>query len=308
MTLEEEIRQKAFSLGFDLAGFTSADDIDSRQIQKFKDWLNAGCNGRMDFLTANIEKRFSPVSILPDAKSVICVALNYKLQQTNPAKGSLLITSYALYPDYHKFIKEKLFVLADFLKSKNKNLKLKICVDSSHIAEKSLAMRAGLGFIGKNRLLINPKFGSFLLLGEIITNLSLKPDNSFDRFSCGSCRKCIEACPTAALTADGFDARRCISYLTIEHKGRISAELKSKMDSHLFGCEQCLIVCPYNEKSPACEKQKFGFTAAKIDIKPDDVLGWSKSDFENFAANTPMKRTGLRRIKRNALICKRNQQ
>jgi epoxyqueuosine reductase len=219
MTIEEEIKQKAFSLGFDLVGLTSADDIDSLQIQKFKNWLDAGCNGRMDFLAANIEKRFSPVSILPDAKSVICVALNYKLPQ-HPEKDYLKIASYALYPDYHKFIKEKLFILADFLKSKNENSKLKICVDSSPIAEKALALRAGLGFIGKNRLLINPKFGSFLLLGEIITNLPLKPDNSFNGFSCGDCRKCIEACPTAALSVDGFDARRCISYLTIEHKGR----------------------------------------------------------------------------------------
>jgi epoxyqueuosine reductase len=308
MAIEEEIRQKAFSLGFDLAVVTCADDIDLLQIKKFKDWLNANCNGRMNYLAANVEQRFSPVSILPKAKSVICVALNYKLPQTNPAKGSRLIASYALYPDYHKFIKEKLFILADFLKSKNKNLKFKICVDSSPLAEKALALRAGMGFIGKNRLLTNPKFGSFLLLGEIITNLPLESDKPLEGFSCGDCRKCIEACPTAALTAEGFDARICISYLTIEHKGRISSELKSKMNSHLFGCEKCLLACPYNEKSPACEKQKYGFTARKIELKPDDVINWSKTDFVNFAADSAMKRTGLRRIKRNALVCKRNQQ
>ena len=307
MSLEEEIKQKAFSLGFDLVGLTSADDIDSLQIQKFKDWLSVGCNGLMDFLAANVEQRFRPVSILPDAKSVICVALNYKLPQPSAAKGLLQIASYALYPDYHKFIKTKLAELAAFLKSKDKKLKFKTTVDSSSIAEKALALRAGLGFIGKNRLLTNPKLGSFLLLGELITNLPLKPDKPLGGFSCGDCRKCIDACPTAALTAEGFDARRCISYLTIEHKGRISSELKSKMNSHLFGCEKCLLVCPYNEKSPLCEKQKFGFTARRFKLTLDIVLGWSKSDFENFAANSPMKRTGLRRIKRNALICKRNQ-
>ncbi len=305
MRIEEEIKQKAFSLGFDIAGITSAADIDSKQIEKYKHWLNAGFNGQMAFLARNTEQRFSPVSILPGAKSVICVAINYKLAKP-AAKGSLKIASYALYPDYHKFIKAKLSELADFLKNKDKNLKFKICADSSPIIEKVLAMRAGLGFIGKNRLLTNPQFGSFLLLGELVTNLSLKPDSPFKGLSCGSCRKCIEACPTGALSDEDFDARRCISYLTIEHKGRIPAELKIKMNSHLFGCEKCLLACPYNDKSPVCEKQKYGFAARKAELKPDDVLGWSKKDFEDFAASSAMKRTGLCRLKRNALICKKN--
>lgn len=305
MGIEEEIKQKAFSLGFDLAGITSTKDIESKQIKQYKNWLDAGCNGQMAYLARNVEHRFSPVSILPDAKSVICVGLNYKLAQP-VSRDSLKIASYALYPDYHKFIKEKLRVLADFLKSRDKNLKFKICVDSSPIAEKALAMRAGLGFIGKNHLLINPKLGSFLLLGELITNLPLKPDSPIRGLSCGNCRKCIDACPTGALTMDCFDARRCISYLTIEHRGRIKPELKDKMDFHLFGCEECLKVCPYNKKAPLCRKQKCGFAAQRVNLEIDTVLDWSKADFENFAANSPMKRTGFRRIKRNALICKRN--
>ena len=305
MGTEEEIKQKAFSLGFDLAGITSAKDIDSEQIKQYKKWLGAGRNGQMDYLARNIEQRFSPVSILPGAKSVICVAINYKLSQP-VSKNSLKIASYALYPDYHKFIKEKLRVLADFLKSKDKNLKFKVCVDSSPIVEKALAVRAGLGFIGKNSLLINPKLGSFLLLGELITNLPLKPDSPIEGLSCGSCRKCIDACPTGALTDGQFDARRCISYLTIEHKGRISSELKDKMDSHFFGCEQCLKVCPYNEKAPLSKKQKYGFAARIVKLEIDTVLGWSKEDFENFVADSAIKRVGFRRIKRNALVCKRN--
>jgi len=305
MGIEEEIKQKAFSLGFDLAGITSAKDIDSEQIKQYKNWLIAGRNGQMDYLARNVEQRFSPVSILPAAKSIICIAINYKLSQP-VSKNLLKIASYALYPDYHKFIKEKLRVLADFLKSRDKNLKFKVCVDSSPIVEKVLAVRAGLGFIGKNSLLINPELGSFLLLGELITNLSLKPDSPIGGLSCGNCRKCIDACPSGALMEGQFDARRCISYLTIEHKGRISSELKDKMDSHLFGCEQCLKVCPYNEKAPSSKKQKYGFTARGVKLEIDTVLGWSKEDFENFAANSPMKRTGLRLIKRNALICRRN--
>ncbi|MFA5291781.1 MAG: tRNA epoxyqueuosine(34) reductase QueG [Phycisphaerae bacterium] len=304
MRIEEEIKQKALSLGFDIVGITSAENIDSKQIEEYKNWLNAGSNGRMAYLAKNVEQRFSPVSILPDAKSVICVGLNYKLPQS-AADGLLQIASYALYPDYHKFIREKLTILANFLKLKIKNFKFKICVDSLPIAEKALAARAGLGFIGKNRLLINPKLGSFLLLGELITNLPLET-NEPKLSSCGDCRKCIDACPTDALSEEQFDARRCISYLTIEHKGRISPELKDKMDSHLFGCEQCLLACPYNEKSPLCEKQKYGFTAREIKLEPDIIIGWSKTDFENFAADSAMKRTGFRRMKRNVLICRKN--
>ena len=302
MSIEEEIKQKAVSLGFDLAGITSAEDIDSEQIKNFKHWLKAGYNGQMAYLANNIDKRFSPVSHLADAKSIICTAINYKVKQP-AAKDSLQIASYAFYPDYHKFIKEKLLVLADFLKSKDKNLKFRICVDLSPLAEKALAMRAGLGFIGKNRLLANEKLGSFLLLGEIITNLPLKPDKSVTKQLCGNCRKCIDTCPTGALSDEGFDARKCISYLTIEHKGRISAELKNKMGLHLFGCDECLSACPYNEKSPLCEKQQIGFAAKEIKIKPADVISWTEKDFETFARDSSLLRTGFDRIKRNAIIC-----
>jgi epoxyqueuosine reductase len=305
MGIEEEIKQKAVSLGFDLVGITSADDIECGQVEKFTEWLKAGCNAEMAFLETDAEKRFSPASVLPEAKTVICVGINYKVISKSD-KDTLQIASYALYPDYHKFIKERLLLLADFMKGINQNLKFKICVDSSPVAEKALAMRAGLGFVGKNRLLTNSKFGSFLLLGELITNMSLEPDEPIERQECGNCRKCIEACPTGALTQDGFDARKCISYLTMK-KGEIAAELKKKMGTHLFGCEECLRACPYNAQSPVCNKQQIGFTARDIKIKAQEIIGWTEKDFDKFAANSAMLWFGLERIKRNALICKENQ-
>lgn len=303
MGIEEDIRRTALSLGFDLVGITSADCLDGRQIEQFKEWLHAGCNGQMTYLAKNADKRFSSGSVLAGAKSVICAAINYKIN-SRTEKDSLQIASYALYPDYHKFIKEKLQELAGFLKSREENVKFKICVDSSPIAEKALAMRAGLGFIGKNRLLTNLKLGSFLLFGEIITDLQLKPDEPIKRQLCGNCKKCIETCPTGALSDNGFDARKCISYLTIEHNGEISPELKEKIGLHLFGCDECLRVCPYNEKSPLCEKQQFGFSAREIKIRPDEIIGWTEKNFENFAADSAMLRTGFDKIKRNALICR----
>ncbi|MDD5011945.1 MAG: tRNA epoxyqueuosine(34) reductase QueG [Phycisphaerae bacterium] len=305
MAIEEEIKQKAVSLGLDLVGITSAKDIDSEQIEKHENWLSAGRSGQMDYLARNVKQRFSPISILPEAKSIICVGINYKVI-SKPDKDALQIASYALYPDYHKFIKEKLRVLADFMKGVNQNLKFKICVDSSPLAEKALATRAGLGFVGKNRLLTNSKFGSFLLLGELITDMPLEPDKPIEQQQCGDCTKCIEVCPTNALSDNGFDARKCISYLTMK-KGEIAAGLKEKMGTHLFGCEECLRACPYNEKSPVCEKQRIGFTARDIKIKPQEIIGWTEKDFETFAANSAILWFGLERIRRNALICKENQ-
>jgi epoxyqueuosine reductase len=304
MSVEEKIKEKALSLGFDLVGITSADEIDGTQKDQFNNWLQNGFNGQMEFLARNVDNRFKPSSILPDVKSVICTAINYKIEPQLTEKESLQIASYALYPDYHTFIKEKLSALVDFLKSIYKNVMYKICVDSSAIAEKSIAMRAGIGFIGKNRLITNQKLGSFLLLGEIITNLKLEPDKPIEKQHCGVCKKCIEACPTGALRENGFDARNCISYLTIEHKSEIDEDLKSKIGRRLFGCEECLKACPYNIKSPICEKKQFGFEAKAVQLKIEEVLNWSKSDFDNFAKNSVMHRTGLDRIKRNALICR----
>ncbi len=300
--IEKKIKQTAFALGFDLAGITSADDIEKRQIDRYKAWLNARNNGQMAFLARNVENRFRPRSVLPWAESIICTAINYKIEQQE-SKNFLKIASYALYPDYHNFIRERLLLLAEFLGTIDKNLKFKICVDSSAVAEKPLAMRAGLGFIGRNRLLTNERFGSFLLLGEIITNLKLSTDEPVEKQQCGSCRKCINACPTGALTEDNFDARRCISYLTIEHKDESADELKNKTGGWLFGCDECLKACPFNEKSPICEKSQFGFVPRKTAVSADEIIGWTQNEFESFAKNSVIYRAGLDKIRRNASIC-----
>ncbi|MEN6385252.1 MAG: tRNA epoxyqueuosine(34) reductase QueG [Phycisphaerales bacterium] len=302
MSFEEKIKQKALSLGFDIVGITSADDIDKQQLSEFKQWLAQGCNGGMEFLARAPEKRFSPSNILPEAKSIICAAINYKCNV--PENPDFKIASYALYPDYHNFIKNKLSELAEYLKTFDPNLKFKICVDSSAIAEKALAMRAGIGFIGKNRLITNQKFGSFLLLGEIITNFTLQPDEPIKKQQCGNCMKCVQACPSGALNENGFDAAKCISYLTIEHKGEIDTALKNKIPPHLFGCEECLLACPYNTESPICEKAQYGFEAKNVNFTISEILKFSKQQFDEFTKDSVMNRTGLDRIKRNALLCR----
>jgi epoxyqueuosine reductase len=258
----------------------------------------------MTWLTKNIEKRFNPAIVLPDAKSVICTAINYK--SLNQSK---YIASYALYPDYHSFIKKRLFELANFIKGQiDKELKFKVCVDSAPIAEKAIAQRAGLGFIGKNHLLTNPKLGSFLLLGELIINLPLKADKSLPKKDfCKSCTRCIASCPTGAISKSlFFDARRCVSYLTIEYKGRIPKELKSKINSNLFGCDKCILACPYNAKTPICQNKDFKLSPDRMKTSAERILNLSQKDFDAFFADSPIKRTGLRQLKRNALICIKN--
>lgn len=296
---ENKIKQKAKALGFDLVGITSAEPISNDTSEHFKNWLAAGCNGKMAWLQNNIEKRFNPALLAPGSKSVICTAVNYK-----PAKFSNIIASYALYQDYHTFIKQKLIALAEFIKCElDKNLKFKICVDSAPIAEKSLAQRAGLGFIGKNHLLTNPQIGSFLLLGELFTNLPLKPDKPLPKKNyCLSCDKCLAACPTGAISeAQPFNANKCISYLTIEHKGRIAKELKPSVN-YIFGCDTCLKACPYNKEAPICKNKDLRQSVQRLNLTAKEVLNLSERDFDAVFADSAVSRTGLRQLKRNALL------
>ncbi|MCK5173690.1 MAG: tRNA epoxyqueuosine(34) reductase QueG, partial [Planctomycetes bacterium] len=184
----------------------------------------------------------------------------------------------------------------------------KICVDSVPLAERSLAKRSGIGFIGKNHMLINPVLGSQLLLAEIVTTVKLTPDKPL-KTSCKNCSKCIEACPTGALRPDGaFDASKCISYLAIEHKNAIPQELAPLIGTSMFGCDRCILACPY-EKTAAlskCTNSNFTFYPERIDLDPAEVIKGTEHDFEQIFDDSSVKRLGLDRLKRNAAICLKN--
>ena len=312
MSLAEDIKAKALETGFDLVGITGAGLIDNKQYKFFTDWLAFGYAGRMSYMHRNLETRTNPAKLLDDAQSVICVGLNY----TPPAgRGTRdegrgrrgRVANYARYEDYHVFIKKRLRKLVDFISSAaGGNHKFKICVDSVPLAERAFAARAGLGFIGKDHTLINPTLGPQIFLGEIITSLKLQTDEPIAD-SCRSCNKCIEACPTGALRTDGqFDANKCISYLTIEHKGQIRGDLAEKTGDRLFGCDECVLGCPYQENAPVCKNKQFKYYNDRAKLDLGRILNLTEADFDAEFADSPIKRLGLERLRRNAQICLAN--
>ena len=312
MGLAEQIKQKALELGFDLVGITDASPIEAKQVELLAGWLKAGCAGRTSYMHRNFEKRIDPAKLLENAQSVICVGLNYTPSKTQPKRAEPdaptgRVANYAQYEDYHSFIKKQLRKLTEFIISiANENVKFKICVDSVPLAERALAARAGLGFIGKNHMLISPVLGQQIFLGEIITDLKLETDKPIAG-NCSDCNKCIEACPTGALRADGqFDADKCISYLTIEYKGEIPAELAEKIGDRLFGCDECVLACPYQESAPVCKNRQFKFYSDRDQLNLQNVLNLGAEDFKTQFADSVIKRLGLDRLKRNARICLAN--
>jgi len=344
MSLEEKIRQKAFNLGFDAAGITTADPVDAAHIEYFQQWLADGCAAKMAYLHRNIDKRFDPSRLLKGAKSVICVALNYRPEcgrsfqlrnrQDAPdgdsegkleACPTLRIANFAQYEDYHPFIKDRLFQLGEFIQTKDErrkpsdcdsgcahensnNIRFKACVDSVPLAERALAQRAGLGFIGRNRMLINPELGSQFLLGELITTLQLQPDEPFEQIPCGDCGRCIRACPTGALGFDGhFDARKCISYQTIEAPTKAEQRKLPDGDSkdaragnYIFGCDECILACPHELNAPLRQNTDFQHHRQWQNLTPDQIQFMTENEFQKTFANSGFIRLGLDRLKRNA--------
>jgi epoxyqueuosine reductase len=241
--------------------------------------------------------------------SVICVAMNYYVRLDGPPEGGVTgrVARYALGVDYHEIIKDRLHELADWLRETAGGL-TKSAVDTAPVMEKELAARAGVGWQGKNTCTINERVGSWLLLGEILTTLPLPHDEpATDR--CGTCRRCLDACPTGALTgAYQLDARKCISYLTIEHRGEIEAELARQMGDWLYGCDICQDVCPWNSKAlesldPALRPR---FRSGTLDAA--EVAGWTEEEYRQALRHSAMKRVKLPQLQRNARIVLDNSQ
>jgi epoxyqueuosine reductase len=288
-----------------LVGITDA--APSAYRQYFRQWLDSPRAGDMDYLQRRFDQRVDPAVYLPGANSVICLATNYHVPLEPPPDSSAArVARYALGDDYHALIKARLHALADWIRAQSPQAQTRSCVDTAPVMEKELAARAGIGWMGRNTCLINPQLGSWLLLGEIITTLALPADDpGADR--CGSCTRCIDACPTSAITAPyQLDARRCISYLTIEHRGDVAPELQNKIGNWIYGCDICQDVCPWNHRAPSSTDPALAPRFPSGTLDPRDVLTWRPADYQRALRHSAMKRVKLPVLQRNARIALAN--
>jgi epoxyqueuosine reductase len=292
-----EVKNLAISLGFSACGFSKVTTLEN-ETEHLLRWIRNNSNASMGFMENNIEKRNNPELLVNNAKSIISVILNYNNNEISDISG-FKVSKYAHGTDYHYVIKNKLKIISDYLSQKTGSENIRTFVDSAPVFEKKWAQNSGLGWIGKNTCLINKKRGSFFFIGEIISDIIFNYDTAeIDR--CGSCSKCIESCPTKALTSPyQLDARRCISYLTIENKGYLPDELKNKFDNYIFGCDICQNVCPWNRFSKTTEDPDFLNSVFNINDKPLDFNNISSPDFKKLFKNSVFSRAGYKKIKRN---------
>jgi epoxyqueuosine reductase len=313
-TMKAAIQQRARELGFDDCHFTAAKPPD--HAAQFRSWLAEEMHGEMGYLERNAPKRIDPQQVLPGARSIVTLAASYaqdgQKQKSRASRSTLhasrftfhgFIARYARYQDYHTVIGERLKQLAVFLNEiGGEGTRSLGYVDTGPLLERDFAERAGLGFIGKHTNLISRQFGNWLFLAEILTTLELEPDAP-EKNRCGSCARCLTACPTAAIRAPfQLDARRCISYLTIELKGSIPLELRPAIGNRIYGCDDCLAVCPWNRFARAGNLMK---AQARPDLgTPDllELLALDESAFLDRFAGTPIRRIKRRGLLRNVCV------
>jgi epoxyqueuosine reductase len=310
-SLEEAIRAESARLGFCACGFTTAGAADAAGIELAR-WIEAGHHGTMGWMESRAHHRVSPLALWPDARSAIALGMSYA-PATDPlalAEHPELarISAYAQGGDYHKTVKKALKALARFIVAEVPS-ELKVFVDTAPVMEKPLAQAAGIGWQGKHTNLVSREHGSWLFLGVILTSLELAPDAPADHGQhCGSCSRCLDACPTQAfLGPHRIDARRCISYLTIEHDGPIPEELRSAMGNRIYGCDDCLAVCPWNRFADAAAANRAFLPRAELAApRLADLLSLDDASFREMFAGSPVKRIGIKRMIRNCLVAAGN--
>jgi epoxyqueuosine reductase len=310
-SLEEAISAKAAELGFVACGFAPADAADAAGVD-LRRWIEAGHHGTMSWIEERAHHRVSAQALWPEAKSAIALAMSYAPASDPLALGERpelgRISVYAQGGDYHKTVKKALKALARWLVDEAGG-ELKVFVDTAPVMEKPLAQAAGIGWQGKHTNLVSREHGSWLFLGVILTSLELQPDPPADHGQhCGSCRRCLDACPTQAF--DGphrIDARKCISYLTIEHDGPIPDEFRTAIGNRIYGCDDCLAVCPWNRFADAAAANRAFLPRAELAApRLADLLALDDAGFREMFAGSPIKRIGVKRMTRNCLIAAGN--
>ena len=309
MTIEQEIRAKAAELGFVACGFARADAA-PHAGGDLEQWLGEGRHGEMVWMEERAAQRASPQGLWADANSVIALAMSYA-PATDPlalagARDRARISAYAQGGDYHKTVKKALKAIGRWMHERFGG-ELKVFVDTAPVMEKPLAAAAGIGWQGKHTNVLSREHGNWLFLGIIYTSLSLEPDEPAS-VHCGSCSACIAACPTGAITGPHrMDARRCISYLTIEHHGPIPVEFREAIGNRIYGCDDCLAVCPWNRFAEAASANRAFLPRAELAApRIADLLGLDDAGFREMFSGSPIKRIGRNRFIRNCLVAAGN--
>jgi epoxyqueuosine reductase len=301
--LADDIKAEALRLGFDLAGIAPA--VPPGTYPAFREWLDRGFAGEMGYLSRRAEAYADPDLVMEGVKSIVLLATNYRTAEPVPAVGmQALVSRYAWGDvDYHDLHRERLKQLAAFVKSRRPGCRTRGIVDTAPLLERDFARLAGLGWFGKNTLLINKRLGSWLFLSALLVDIELEYDAAHTASHCGTCTRCLDACPTDAFVGPYvLDARKCISYLTIELREAIPLELREGMGQWLFGCDVCQDVCPWNRKAPQTAEPHF---QPRPDLAPADavaLLGLSEAEFEARFRGTPLARPKRAGLLRNAAI------
>jgi len=291
------IRKKALELGFDECRFTSAKP--ANHAAEYFQWISHGYHAQMEYMARNPTRRTDPGQLLPDARSVIVLAVSYHHVCSESLAGKT--ARYSHFTDYHDVLAERLKQLVEFIHQQSE-AKCLWYVDTGAVLERDLAQRAGLGFAGKHTNLISRNLGNWFFLSEILTTLEIEPDAS-ETNHCGGCSRCLNACPTNALPAPfQLDARRCISFLTIENKGSIPAELRAAIGNHVFGCDECLAVCPWNRFAKEGQLMRLHALPGIANLDLLELLSIDEAGFKKRFAGTPLFRSKRRGLLRNVCV------
>jgi epoxyqueuosine reductase len=303
MTLHShDIKQQAYALGFTKAGIVPVSAL-AQEGEQLREWLGRGFHGQMAYMARDPGQRTDPRMLLPSAKSVVCVALNYFRPENHvDSPGIGKISRYAWGDDYHDVLRDKLKALLAWIGERVPGVEGKICVDTSPMMDKAWAVRAGLGWIGKHTNLITKDFGSWVFLGELLLSVELDYDSYIEADHCGKCRACIDACPTQAIIAPyQLDATRCISYGTIELRERVLPEpIESNLDNWVFGCDICQDVCPWSSFSKTAEEHRFEPRPGIVAPELRELAVMTEEEFATRFRKSSIKRAKLSGLQRNA--------
>lgn len=305
-SVTEQIKSKALEIGFHKIGIVRAEPL-IEEGERLKAWLEKNFHGAMQWMEREPEKRSDPKILFPEAKSIVVVALNYFTEhehEDSDAKGK--VSRYAWGDDYHDVLKEKLRELFAFIKTLDERAEAKICVDTAPIMDKAWAVRAGLGWIGKHSNLITKEYGSWVFLGEILLNLELEYETEIVEDHCGTCTRCLDACPTGAIVQPFLvDSNRCISYATIELRSpELPVDITENLNGWLYGCDICQDVCPWNRFEKPTEETRFEPRIGNVSADLDELLALSPEDYAARFRRSAMKRTKISGLQRNARALK----